>query len=295
MLSAIRALLRQKSRILPNRLYRYRRVSEWLEPIICKQILYCASPRDCNDPHDCRVNIDYRASERQLRVFWDQMLVAASNPMWRAVARGNPMDPDLSRADAMTAQAAKDPERLYREWRARFYDPEVQLALQRNLESRTYDLNRICCFSASPDNQLMWSHYADSGRGILLEFAPDNAASPGAPYIVESVRYVSQLPAVRFFNPRENAAMAQTILTTKAHCWSYEQEYRLLWGRTDSHEFSFPKRWLTGIVFGYASRAEDRTYIARLAKDANLDLAFSEAVLSPTSYEITIQPCERMA
>jgi len=50
------------------------------------------------------------------------------------------------------------------------YDPDVEKDLDLHGNIHREFLPRICCFSGEYDNILMWSHYADSHKGICLRF-----------------------------------------------------------------------------------------------------------------------------
>jgi len=78
----------------------------------------------------------------------------------------------------------------------------------------------ICSFSAeeSLKSELMWGHYADAGKGIVIEIEVDNIEENS----LKKVKYVS-----RDTRPCENMSL-EDILTTKNKEWSYENEYRYL-------------------------------------------------------------------
>ena len=83
---------------------------------------------------------------------------------------------------------------------------------------------RIASLSASPDNFLLWSHYADGHKGVAIELdLPDKH-----PNIVE----VIYSPFASVFNeePKKGEDMRH-IFNGKSEEWSYEQEYRVILSR----------------------------------------------------------------
>ena len=93
----------------------------------------------------------------------------------------------------------------------------------------------ICCFSKGEKNYdndrkgsvkfnpLMWAHYADGGKGIMINFHTVNSAC------VREVKYVNSYPYYDYkMSIPDNADF---ILTHKINDWKYENEYRIL---TDS-------------------------------------------------------------
>jgi len=78
---------------------------------------------------------------------------------------------------------------------------------------------KICCFSKDPNNSLLWAHYADGGRGILVEFEVPN----GTPCY--KVNY-SRKP--KLGKSQLTIDNAMDILKYKDKAWKYEREYRCI-------------------------------------------------------------------
>lgn len=85
----------------------------------------------------------------------------------------------------------------------------------------------IACFSEVWQQALMWAHYADSFKGICIEYdfrvlretLADNTSFSRVSYADQLLDIGSDLE-----NPRR---LAKWILSTKHHSWSYEREWRL--------------------------------------------------------------------
>ncbi|WP_376694488.1 hypothetical protein [Wenzhouxiangella sp. EGI_FJ10409] len=89
--------------------------------------------------------------------------------------------------------------------------------MQSMLNSQT-DMFRICSFSQTPDNQLMWAHYAEGHRGLVLgvEICESDC-------VVREIVYEGPLKIGRHnFNP--NAPLE--VLSRKLSAWEYEEEVR---------------------------------------------------------------------
>lgn len=140
-----------------------------------------------------------------------------------------------------------------------FNDPFDCLALKwaevnpKSIHQRTsFKHFRIACFSQSskyPNNDidllhmlsnqnkpkytayrniLMWSHYADSHKGICIKynFSPDFACSNEENYSYrnfKTVKYVNSKISIK-----EPTISEETAFLTKLKCWKYEKEIRLL-------------------------------------------------------------------
>lgn len=74
-----------------------------------------------------------------------------------------------------------------------------------------------------PSNFLMWSHYAESHQGIVIEFEPQSE------YILKSrpVHYYPRRPIIDFKLLSENEYVAIDDLYFKSDVWAYENEIRI--------------------------------------------------------------------
>ena len=89
-------------------------------------------------------------------------------------------------------------------------------ALLRGWKKDTAPHYGMLCFSRKWQNPVLWSHYADSHRGICLGFEVDEQS-------ILPVRYVSKRTPLPL--PPTQDAMKQ-LLFTKYRDWSYEEELR---------------------------------------------------------------------
>lgn len=73
-----------------------------------------------------------------------------------------------------------------------------------------------------PNNLLMWAHYAESHRGIVIEFNNSHFTSKAA-----EVKYSTKRPVFDASLLYENEYIAIEDLYHKHSCWSYEHEHRI--------------------------------------------------------------------
>ncbi|WP_037072453.1 DUF2971 domain-containing protein [Psychromonas arctica] len=95
---------------------------------------------------------------------------------------------------------------------------------------------RIVCFTKQSDNPLMWSHYADGGKGCVIEFE-----------LLDSQKYhkISYLKKPVIKKNDININKAFEILKYKEKPWKYEAEYRCL-----IKEKKFMPISIKSIIFG---------------------------------------------
>lgn len=118
----------------------------------------------------------------------------------------------------------------------------------------------ILSLTEAPDNLLMWSHYADSHKGYLIEFEgehhffnqkrnPDDAF-----YHVRRVAYPTVKPIFKDLMDIGES----NLLLIKEHSWKYEMEWRMMVPlmfhektiEPDIHLVPFPAAAVTGVVIG---------------------------------------------
>lgn len=95
---------------------------------------------------------------------------------------------------------------------------KIDEGMKKYLEGEKKKL-RICSLSRMPDIELMWAHYADGNRGVVLGVEIDRSK-----YNVIPVDYSGPMKlSVNYLNPTS----PEDILTRKLAAWEYEQEERI--------------------------------------------------------------------
>lgn len=183
--------------------------------------------------------------------------------------------------------------------------------INKNLQLEDEDYPRICCFSKTKKNILMWSHYTNGHKGICLCFKSEKIGNgnflilDSNPEILFPVNYKEkdneelpkQVNMLSKYDPKELAV----FLLTKHSLWAYEEEYRLiLWkdGFNDKFTKSFRKEDLEGIIFGIKTPLEDIKRIYGILKpnylDAGIKVNFYKAQEMQDKYAIKIKKIDRL-
>jgi hypothetical protein len=121
--------------------------------------------------------------------------------------------------------------------RAIHITPETNAEIRRIMADTT-----IFCLSETPDNLLMWSHYAQNHTGAVIKFL--SLPEVDSPIILaQPVRYTTQIPRRTFANlmdlDKARKEVIDIITLTKSEVWAYEKEWRIitgLWNKTQSYE-----------------------------------------------------------
>lgn len=238
--------------------------------------LYFSDPNNFNDPFDCRVRVDYTGTEEQWIDF-------------------------ICNEEGCTPEIAKEKV-------SHFKKREDGLVFPHS-ESSNLKGPRICCFSGKNNEILMWSHYADSHRGICLcfEATPEHTMPLYESDVDESpcsgqfkeVCYDSNndLCVVSIFgNPHKNAILAEERVFTKLNMWSYEQEYRMTLPGYHIHKKETLKYYngcLKGIIFGLKIDKHDIIRVYKIVNENYLKegfkVKFCEAKEETGKYKINIE------
>jgi len=78
----------------------------------------------------------------------------------------------------------------------------------------------------SINNTLLWSHYADSHKGICIEFTPNYESSKSPFKNLEKVIYYDKIPKLRYESEGDLREFVIKVINAKAKCWEYENEWR---------------------------------------------------------------------
>lgn len=152
----------------------------------------------------------------------------------------------------------------------------------------------VLSLSEVPTGPLMWSHYADGGRGFLIEFDPQHpwfwATRDDSDSFrhLRQVKYEERVPAY-FLNLPDDIA-----LYSKSVEWSYEKEWRIIRNFNeatvikgkDGYDadvllFAVPPSCIKGVVIGYKATKDSVDQVKSIvARNPDLShVSFRRAVL----------------
>ena len=153
----------------------------------------------------------------------------------------------------------------------------------------------ISCFSEIRDSILMWGHYADKHKGVCIGFSflpfcvalADNRLENGEMCNPLQVKYRENYP---IFEPFRTSIMRE-VISVKASCWSYEQEWRIFALNSVGKSQEIPKDVFAVVVFGDQSSKKDRTLLTKLVMQRGYtSIKFLQAKASKDKYELEFSP-----
>ena len=186
-------------------LYKFRDWSSINHKLLTEREIYIASPKDFNDPFDCRItyNFDLLDTDEKIKEY-----ISAFNRRKKGIK--NPQTTNID--EFMFNDIKNNKDEFQKEWNENLF----------KLQDRDYG---VLSLSEVWDSILMWGHYSANHTGFCVGLYADQLKEEqifgkGGP-----VQYSEIFPQM---NPSvDNTPEIGYIAThTKAIDWSYEKEYR---------------------------------------------------------------------
>jgi hypothetical protein len=264
-----KALVFLTGRVTVNTLYRYtpHNNEERRDELITKAQLWFTKPENFNDPLDSKLYYRQEYTQEEIKLFWDYFL--KNNPGY-----AQSLPEVLERIGSNEAFILQQ-NKLFKEYRSHI---------------------SVCCFSASPKEILMWSHYAKDHEGIVYEFTIDLFSSStsnsfkGRPFKVDYAKDNSDNYELLSYALTDKLKEGQCIkeLLTKANEWKYEEEYRFI-DINGSGNKSFKKESLKSIIFGVKTQKDEIIRIKNLCQEHGFqNVVFKQTKFLPGEFKITL-------
>lgn len=272
-----------------DRLHFYKYVSASTAKIVLQnRTLRWSAPLQLNDPFDIQFNMRVPSSV-------DEVKSVALQRLWD-VYEGR-VQPDLRNPMALLFQLMRvttpimSREELFSE-----FGPAIEEGFERMTASlpsvhadtaKIFENVKILCLTTTPDNALMWSHYADAHRGVVIRFRSIPAFD--TPYgMAKPVRYVNEVPALVSAEEladilagsgvMDTSAILERATHTKSNEWAYENEWRINSGagRQPGEQYEdvpFGDNELDGVIFGLRTTSADKEDLRALINEyPNVDV-----------------------
>lgn len=240
----------------PKYLYKYRPINIHTLNLIISNEAFYSSPVDLNDPFDCNIipQIDYT----NLKKF--------------AEARRNEGSITQKEYDDLL----ENPEMI------------MEYGFKETIDNIRNNL-KIFCLSEINNSVLMYSHYADSHKGICFEFSVSN--DPFFHYL-DYVRYTNNVPVFHGFNDDIkliHRELKEIEVLTKSCLWSYEKEWRIITDNS-SNVLKFSPNIISSIIFGYQTSNNNKLLIKNIVMKRSPLIQLMEAVKKEKSFDLEIRP-----
>ncbi|MBT4994346.1 MAG: DUF2971 domain-containing protein [Candidatus Marinimicrobia bacterium] len=248
-----------------DELYKYRVVNKHLEDMLKNQRIYLPSPIKFNDPFDCYPRVKYyRDPDKQYEYFLTELGVEYPNESMIKLA---PI------AKSMVKNST---------WDGRDLRSIIRKMLTRYGVFSLSELN---------DNLLMWSHYADSHRGVCLIFDTSDDTNIFGQAI--KVQYQHEYPVINIMD-LNNHNNTINMISVKSIDWGYEKEWRIIRGISVGGDgyFDIEPKSLTGIILGSHITEKDEKRVMGWTSKYPTSLNVFTSKIDSRQYKVNIVPNE---
>lgn len=184
--------------------------------------VWLAARSTLNDPFDCSPLITIPRTKRELgRAL--TMMVRALHPAMADSYQKVIVERALSKLYPITDRIVERFERDVTDW---------------------LDTAGVFCATTNPRHLLMWSHYADSHRGICIGFRGIARQPATGRAVAHPVQYTVRRPHVNPMKSLTESARKRCVLR-KPKEWEYEDEWRLV-GTNGPEDLILPRGSISG-------------------------------------------------
>lgn len=251
-----------------DRLYFYRSTSTEKDMdriffMLKQKLLHCSHPFLFNDPFDCATHFLFKGDEEAWRDYLDKCALLKPEEKDCLIEDARKFNFDMRTIPDL------DMYLLENSFFSEFFMKINHLGFLKDF--------RVMCLTAKPDNRLMWSHYADSHKGVCFGFECKHSDIyskrindiGGKFHNLNRVVYQEEMPPLDFFKLKscvENESwksFGHDYVFTKAQDWVYEEEYRGLFNIDElvkkvedkdvKYYFPFAEGFLKEVIFGIHS------------------------------------------
>ncbi|CAH1594731.1 DUF2971 domain-containing protein [Vibrio rotiferianus] len=285
----------------PEVLYKYRDDSERTEDIIKNRKVWLSSPKQLNDPLECRtgeIPPEWEAKNIRENENAQIMGVIMKPPFFEPPKRLFSLNERETKQWLKRFSKLNHPRKV-KAMRQLYSDHGIELSRPENIfKDMRKRLSQVGIFSLSEDcsNELMWAHYGANHEGIALGFSSSNDCKLSNQRHCLPVIYSRKKPTfesgfkneVQIMPPGTGQANVQRVsfedevfrstISTKTPAWEYEKEWRYV---EESHGlFDYPGI-LSHVAFGLRmSDGRKKNYKDLVAQHIGNDVDFYDVVES---------------
>ncbi len=240
---------------------------EYLKSLFVEGKLYHATPNQFNDPFECKPHFNWPTNSQKILNIKKHLIKAS-------IDHGI----NKKRSKSFITKKMKKPS----------FIKDVVI----NAITSTYGKLRICSYTTSHENLLLWSHYANSHKGICVEF--DATRLP----ILYSfkVDYSEVYPEVEYPRPTDGRGFIPALV--KSLAWDYEKEYRSFLvpeadqqPTNDGISYILSKMDIKNIYFGVDIDKTIKNKIIKFINKGPFSPGLWETKLSKTSFKLEFTRC----
>lgn len=155
----------------------------------------------------------------------------------------------------------------------------------------------ILSLTTEKDNLLMWSHYANSHKGFVVEFDSNNDFFNTQ---IDAKFFYGKLHEVKYSEKRPSGKLADfeditSVCLIKNKEWKYENEYRMFMplekaksSTNDLFLFEFPSKMIKAVYLGCNMSIENKNLLIELLKSEQYlkHIEIFQSIISEEDYKL---------
>ncbi len=274
---------------LPKILYKYRvwrdknddkNSYKFHRELLTKRRIYFSSPKDFNDPFDCKILFSYDISNKTL--VKEKIIKTLSD-----------LNQELSN-DELNNLAQKRIEEIYTD------ESKFKREVKQKQIDRINNTIGIYSLSAIKNNILMWSHYSLSHKGFCVGLSVDKlqenrnnfSRQKGLFYGIKKINYSKKYPILHALDFHKDDVLQN--LTSKYSDWIYEKEHRLM--VLNIHKLSngqrrgvLPKNTFKEVIFGSEMCTKHKEEIKKVLRKEKFEVDLYQAKKKERSFGLDFE------
>ncbi len=247
---------------LPSTIYRYSKLDEYFYQQLISNELWFSRPTQFNDPYDCNICFAYKPPEKERKKKVVHYTFKSPTPK------------------KLESAAKKNINKYLKKSVSEINENQYLYDLSQNLINN----QGLCCFSSVNDNLLMWSHYANSHKGVCVGYDVELLRQSFPNSKIASfgwVQYGKRFPKVDFI--KNELQSLNRVVRYKSIDWEYEKEIRIM---STPGPHSFKPDAIKEVIFGLNTpKLQINTVMALLLKNFR-SLSISKVEIMDGEYRI---------
>ena len=261
-----------------------KQVKSTTESIFTTARLYYGAPVSFNDPFDCN-----------LKVHVDDSTDAEWEAYVEKIIDQNP-----------SSSAALQKVKTGKLWKTH---PELIRDIGADAHKKHYIDSSVLCLTKKSNSIPMFSYYADSHKGIAIEFSFSDMEVPcgfsyvpskvgGIPYdgkvVFRDVEYQQTFPDLNYhrISATNPDRIVRSLIFTKSAEWAHENEFRIFRRNIPSSTVCFDRTLLTKVVFGCKTDQADVDLVKKWLKGWPSAVTLAKTDPNPRNFELDIHDIE---
>lgn len=270
--------------------------------VIESQSLRWSTPGRLNDPYDIQFDLKFEFNREAVKV-------STLNKLWEAYS-GKPVPVGNELGLLMMYFRQRCPG-----WTREKFEGGMSAAIDEGFNRAEASLPRVStetralmakskvlCLTTTPDNSLMWTHYAEAHKGVVLRFR--NIPELDSPYVMaKPVQYVQEMPVLMnedFISDMMSGRVSLSppsildrMVYTKSSEWAYENEWRIYSGAGRNpdapyEDCPFGARELDAIIFGCRTLEKEVIELTAMMRERYPHAEILQAQMNPKAFRLEI-------